>query len=76
MDECSGRARSAIGTIPVLALGIAERVTMTGAPGCTVTGEEGPDTPAGRLLNIRLTGPVKPLIAVADTVKLCGVPPA
>jgi hypothetical protein len=60
----------AIGTVPVLALGFAERATMTGVPGCTITGEEGPDTPAGRLFDIRLTGPVKPLIAVAETAKL------
>jgi hypothetical protein len=60
----------AIDTVAVLALGIAERAIMTGVPGCTVTGEEGPDTPAGRLFKIRLTGPVKPLIAVAETAKL------
>jgi hypothetical protein len=66
----------AIGTLPVLALGFAERATMTGVPGCTVTGDEGPDTPAGRLFNIKLTGPVKPLTAVAETAKLCAAPPA
>jgi hypothetical protein len=59
----------AIGTVPVLALGIAERAIMIGVPGCTVTGEDGPDTPAGRF-KIRLTGPVKPLIAVAERAKL------
>jgi hypothetical protein len=65
-----------MGTAPVAALDVAERVITVEVPAVTVTGEEGPDTPAGKLFNTRLTGPVKLLTAAAETVKLCGAPPA